>query len=176
MPDTWMWMYTKLQRRMHTNTSTKRHIIQRQSYTHRNNSQLSFVPSTLLLPVCFFNLTVYISESKPVSITPTRAISMREKQIKCLMKANPGSWPHSVWICSEPADSHFQSGEFLSARLVFGWTYICCLCFKTYHYSIFAWVMPVSADLCLSTLSFSNLFYIAEEGNCNDRLCNAYIS
>lgn len=50
-----------------------------------------FVSSTLLLPVCFFNLSVYISASKPVRGTPTRAISTREKQIKCLMKANPGS-------------------------------------------------------------------------------------
>lgn len=56
-----------------------------------HNLHVVFVSSTLLLPVCFFNLTVYISGSKPVSITPTRAISMREKQIKCLMKANPGS-------------------------------------------------------------------------------------
>lgn len=35
-----------------------------------------------------------------------------------------------------------------------GWIYNGCLCFKTYHYSIFAWVMSVSADLCLSTLFF----------------------
>lgn len=36
-----------------------------------------------------------------------------------------------------------------------GWIYNSCLCFKTYHYSIFAWVMSVSADLCLSTFFFS---------------------
>lgn len=46
------------------------------------NLHVVFVSSTLLLPVCFFNLAVYISESKPVSRTPSTAISMREKQIK----------------------------------------------------------------------------------------------
>lgn len=49
-----------------------------------HNLNVVFVSPTLLLPVCFFNLTVYISWSKPVSVTPTRAISVREKQIKCL--------------------------------------------------------------------------------------------
>lgn len=153
---------------MHTNTSTERHIIQPQSCPHRNNSQLSFIPSTLMLPVCFFNLTVYVSESKPVSITPTGAISMRGK-------ANNMSDESKAWIltsfciCPEPADSHFQSWGFLSARLVFRWTYNGCLCCKTCHYSIFAWVMSVSADLCLSI----SLFFKLHCRICNGRLCNA---
>lgn len=33
-----------------------------------------------------------------------------------------------------------------------GWIYNGCLCFKTYHYSIFAWVMSVSTDLCFQHL------------------------
>lgn len=75
-------IYTKMRRCRHTNTSTE---------TYYHILHAVFVSSTLLLPVCFSNLTVYISGSKTVSITPTRAISMREKKIKCLMKAKTGS-------------------------------------------------------------------------------------
>lgn len=42
-------------------------------------------------------------------------------------------------------------------RPLFGWIYNGCLYFKTYHYSIFAWVMSVSADFCLSVPSYYKL-------------------
>lgn len=96
-------VYSKLteasrERHMYTNTSTERHESRPHSQTERHSSQLAcricFLTTAAAPFVSLISLFIFCG-SKPVSVTATRAISVRQKQIRCLMKEELGSWPHS---------------------------------------------------------------------------------
>lgn len=158
---TWMWVYTSIWTRARRQRDPRSHRSPPGPHADAlHNLPAVFVCSTLLPPVCFFNLTVCISQSKPVRVSPAKAISVREKQIKGLMKAKSGSWPHSDWICSLTVISKAVKSS-VPGCPVLGSIHNGCLFFKTYHDSIF-----------IQTFVWT-LFYIAEDRNCNDRLCIA---
>lgn len=175
--------HTHLCTQIHMNTSTHAHT---QAYTplHKqipmhtetpHNMHMLFVFSISSAPVCFFNPSVYISESKPVSIGPNRAISMEGKANKTSDESKTGFWPH---FDSVPAASEHTVISKAVNSTVPGWP----LCwtdlqwlFVLQNISLF-YICPRHASIhgdLLFEHCFANLLYVSKDGNWNHRLFGA---